>query len=409
VKVTAAKVDISSNAITDDALDATLVDDTTKITATNYTVNLGTDFTGASTVIPGDDYTFTAKDKNYNYTFTGTTMGGTEVSVIDNGDGTYTIQNVTGNIVIASTKTAKTFTVTKTGTGAADITGAATATYFVDYEFTITKDDKYDYELTATVGGNDYSPVLVDDTYSILGEDVTGNIVITVNKTLKPVTTTQITFEGTGSADVAGGTLQTAQNGQDFKFEVTKDSNYDYVVTFGGNELTEDAEGKYTIPAASITGTALTVTVAKTAKKTINVEASAYVQLDGKTMYLVTATGTVAAGKTLAYDGTAMYQSSKYSAYTWLVISNKSADEVKTEAEGKIAEATATSTSIAYDNDVNKTGRVDINDAQLTWDIYNAKYDSFVNVSMEKFLSADVNGDKVVNVTDATAIIAAIQ
>ena len=49
---------------------------------------------------------------------------------------------------------------------------------------------------------------------------------------------------------------------------------------------------------------------------------------------------------------------------------------------------------------------IDVNDAQLAYDMYKAKYDSFdAAVSMLKFLNADVNGDKKVNVTDATAIV----
>ena len=47
---------------------------------------------------------------------------------------------------------------------------------------------------------------------------MTGNIVVTVTKDLKPVTTTEITFTGSGSADVVGGTTQNAYIGKDFNF-----------------------------------------------------------------------------------------------------------------------------------------------------------------------------------------------
>ena len=126
------------------------------------------------------------------------------------------MKNVTGNLVIQDTKTPKTYDVTVEGNGAADAKADAKATYLTDYTFTVTQDGKYTYEVTATVDGSDYALTLVDGKYTIAGASVTGNIVITVTKTAKPVTTTEITFEGEGSADVVGGTTQTATNGQDF-------------------------------------------------------------------------------------------------------------------------------------------------------------------------------------------------
>ena len=104
VKITSAKVDIGSQAVGSDAPAAFLLDDTSVIKVTGYTVTLGEGLSGESTVAPGADYTFTAKDKNYDFTFTGSTMGGADVEVIDNGDGTYTVKNVTGNLVITAAK-----------------------------------------------------------------------------------------------------------------------------------------------------------------------------------------------------------------------------------------------------------------------------------------------------------------
>ena len=55
--------------------------------------------------------------------------------------------------------------------------------------------------------------------------------------------------------------------------------------------------------------------------------------------------------------------------------------------------------------DVNMSGLVDANDAQLVYNMYNAVYPDFTEVSMEKFLRADVNSDRKVDVTDSDAII----
>ena len=403
VTITSARIDESGNASGADAPAANIAGGLTVIKV-NYSVTLGEDFTGETTVEPGADYTFTAKDTHYDYTISAK-MGSSKADVIDNGDGSYTIKNVTGNLTITDTKTPKSYTVTVNGTGSADVTAAANATYLTAYTFTLTKDDKYTYEVAVTVDGAAYTPTLNADgkTYTIAGADVTGNIVITVTKDLKPVTTTEITFTGSGSADVKGGTTQTAENGKDFTFTLNAEDGYDYTVKLGEETLTPDADGKYTIPGAKLTGTALTVTVEKTAKQTAEVNVYEYIKLDGKAIYLVTASGTVADGKVMAYDGSAMFWSEKYKAYAYLVISNT--ELTKEEAAKKVTQASATKTSIAYDGDVNLTGTVDVNDAQLVWNMYNAKYADFSTVSMRKFLEADLNGDRKLTVLDAAAVI----
>ena len=234
----------------------------------DYSVTLPEGFTGAATVGHGEDYTFTAQqDPHYDYSFAGSTMGDSEVTVVNNGNGTFKVTGVTGNLIIRSDRTPKTYTVTVTGTGATDATAAATAAYATDYTFTLNKDANYDYTVAVTVGGQSCTPALAADgkTYTIPGTSITGNIVIHVTKTQKAPTTTAITFTGSGSGDVAGGTSQTATNGQDFTFTIDEEAGYTYTVKLGEETLTK-ANGKYTIPGAKLTGTALTVTVEKTGK-----------------------------------------------------------------------------------------------------------------------------------------------
>ena len=57
---------------------------------------------------------------------------------------------------------------------------------------------------------------------------------------------------------------------------------------------------------------------------------------------------------------------------------------------------------------MNKSEQTDINDAQLVYDMYNAKYDGFDTVSVEKFLRADMNGTKNLDVKDAAAVVSEI-
>ena len=61
--------------------------------------------------------------------------------------------------------------------------------------------------------------------------------------------------------------------------------------------------------------------------------------------------------------------------------------------------------ALAATNDVNESGKVDINDAQLVFDMYNNEYQDFTVATMQKFLKADVNSDRKVDVNDAMAIV----
>ena len=56
--------------------------------------------------------------------------------------------------------------------------------------------------------------------------------------------------------------------------------------------------------------------------------------------------------------------------------------------------------------DVNTSGKVDANDAQLAYDMYQTKaYDGFEKVAMIKFLEADLNSTVGVDSTDVQVIL----
>ena len=103
-----------------------------------------------------------------------------------------------------------------------------------------------------------------------------------------------------------------------------------------------------------------------------------------------------------------MFWSDEYQAYAWLVVSGESQDQVKAEAASKVTVETAEKKSIEYTGDVNETKLIDINDAQLVYNMYNAMYKNFDTVAIEKFLKADMDGNKTVNVNDARAVVAKI-
>ena len=131
-------------------------------------------------------------------------------------------------------------------------------------------------------------------------------------------------------------------------------------------------------------------------------------ELNDKTMMLVTVKGTPENGSAFTYDGNTMYKVEGYGTdwYAWLVILGKDQTLTKEDAAAKVAVSAADNVvTIANGYDVNMTGVVDINDAQLVYDIYNGTYGDFGKVSMEKFLRADVNASKNVDSADAVAIV----
>lgn len=412
VKVTEAYVDTNANAIEFDAPAAAILDDTAVITVSGYTVSLPDDFTRTdatgSVIEAGGNLTFVPKDPNYDYTVTVTVGGGEATTVSPDENGIYTVANVNGNVGVTSTKTPKTFTVTQGN----DTTGAATATYMKDYTFTLTPEDGYVYNMAVTIGGKAYTGFTAqvnDDgttTYTIPGADITGEIVINSNKQVKPLETYKVTFAGTGAGDATG--ESTVQEKANYTFTVAKQKNFEYTITatMGGKDvtITEGADNTYTI--ASVTGD-LVITIEKKSTLTMEVAVSEYVQMDNKTVFLVTVTGTPEEGKAFAYGDNVMYKTTAYgeNVYSWLVIVDKNEVFTVATAEANINQASATAEEVKQSYDVNETGVVDINDAQLTYDIYSGKYTDFEKVSVRKFLRADVNLDKAVNSTDAVAVV----
>lgn len=426
VKVSEAKVDKSENALKN-APEATVTGSATITVAQTYKVTLPDNVTGEAIASSNKDYTFTLKNG-----LDGTYMDvkykigeGEEKEPTRNADGSYTIpkDEITGEIVI--TAVGKTYTVTKEGTGKDDVTlSGATATYGTDYKFTLNGETGYVYDMTVTVGGEKVVPAYDEATkaYTIDGNKITGDIVITVNESKNEA---QIIFAGNGAEDVEGGqATRTATPGQNFVFKINKVTGYTYTGTAAKADgtavtVTENPEGTYTIAGADIkAGDVINITVEKKAIETkYTIEVNEYVTLDGKAVFLITAKlnkgVTLAEGKVLAYGNNAMFQNAdRYGgAYAYLVISDKSLAEVTAEAEadGKITEVEGSAETFNVNGDVNGTGLVDINDAQLVYNIYNTKYDSFDTTTMKMFLAADVNNDKTVSSLDAAAVVASIK
>lgn len=441
VTVTSAKVDVKGNADAKDAPDAKITTDAATITVGGYQVTLHDAFTADSMVANhGQNYTFTARDASKKYDFTGSTMGGEPVEVIDNNDGTYTVKNVTGPLVITATALV---TIEETGNGWEDVSRSGWTqsgdTVKVGTALNMTIDPKEGRTYTVTVNSTELTATVSPDTtqqvYTIPASMVTGNK-LTINVTYTETGTDTITIIETGDAWSAvtlrdtwnedGGVIDMSTAGDTYllklnPFKENKEIS-DYVVTINGTVMEPKRQGpNYAvsfIPAKVVVDGKITIDVSyKKTEPTITVDVAKYLALDGRSIFLFTATcDELTDGKVLAYDGNPMYWSAKYNenngAYAWLVISTDTLETVKAAAttdKFTVIDATGSNKiSIAYNGDVNLTNAADINDAQLVWNMYNAEYSDFKQVSVRKFLEADMTADGKLDTADAAAIIALI-
>ena len=442
VKLTNAKFDLDANSINFDALDAAISDADTVVNANNFTVTLPDAFTSDETrLVPnGGSFTFKPVDSHYTYTFT-VKMGDTAKEGLTFGaDDTYTIENISGNVEVTCTgKTPKQYDVTyKIDTDVEqDVTkGPEAVTYLNDYSFTVTPRAGYSYRVIYNVDNGDpfvhtviAVPTANDDgtlTYTIPGKEIVGGVKIWISANTE--SGIPVVFTGNGVEDAASGNASSMGKNMPYYFTLNQRESCDYTVTAYYQPLSTPTaskrpatvrslgNGKYVVEAVNyndyLYGYArswnLVVKVEKVSHSAEEVTVSKYLELNDKTMMLVTVKGTPEGGSAFTYDGNTMYKVEGYGTdrYAWLVIVDKGQTLTQEEAAAKVAISAADNVvTITPSFDVNMTGKVDVNDAQLVYDMYNGTYSDFTKVSVEKFLRADVNATKVVDHTDAVAIV----
>lgn len=417
VKLVKAQMDVRANAAKDAQAASVPAgqSNTVTILCGGFPVVLPGCASGAAYVTANGDYTFTA-DPGYNYDFSATVDGKT-VAIINNGDGSYTIENVTGELAISanSTPTVKTYAATVKGDGSGDVSAPTPAKHGQNYTFTVTQAANYDYAVAVTVNGQPVTCTVSSSgsnayTYTIPAKSVTGPVVITVKKAPQSGTT-QIVLTGSGAADVwKGVTSYTVKSGEAFAFGINHQDGFDYTVTVMAGEETltlqrNENASTYTIPGDYIKGGIIMVSITKTAQLALTVDAVEYVKLiNGNAVWLITAVPEtkLPATKSLYYGDTAMFWSEKYEAYAWLLVDKGTAADIAATAKSAISVKGNSTVSVSYSGDVNGTGHIDINDAQYVYDLYNAKHSA---LDMEKFLRCDVNGNREVNVEDVRMVV----
>ena len=442
VKLTNAKFDLDANSINFDAPDAAISDADTVVNANNFTVTLPDAFTSDETrLVPnGGSFTFKPVDSHYTYTFT-VKMGDTAKEGLTFGaNDTYTIENISGNVEVTCTgKTPKQYDVKyKIDEDVEqDVTkGPETVTYLKDYSFVVTPRAGYSYRVVYSVDNGDpfvhtviAVPTANDDgtlTYTIPGKEIVGGVEIWIDANTE--SGIPVVFTGNGVEDAASGNASSMGKNMPYYFTLNQRESCDYTVTAYYQPLATPTaskrpatvrslgNGKYVVEAVNyndyLYGYAhswnLVVKVEKVSHSAEEVTVSKYLELNDKTMMLVTVKGTPEGGSAFTYVGNAMYKVEGYGTdrYAWLVIVDKGQTLTQEEAAAKVAISAADNVvTITRSFDVNMTGKVDVNDAQLVYDMYNGTYRDFNQVSVEKFLRADVNATKVVDHTDAVAIV----
>lgn len=442
VTLTNAKFDLDANSINFDAPDAAISDADTVVNANNFTVTLPDAFTSDETrLVPnGGSFTFKPVDSHYTYTFT-VKMGDTVTEGLAFGaNDTYTIENISGNVEVTCTgKTPKQYDVTYQidEDVEQDVTkGPETVTYLNDYSFVVTPRAGYSYRVIYEVDNGDpfvhtviAVPTANDDgtlTYTIPGKEIVGGVKIWISANTE--SGIPVVFTGNGVEDAASGNASSMGKNMPYYFTLNQRESCDYTVTAYYQPLNTPTaskrpatvrslgNGKYVVEAVNYNDYLyvyarswnLVVKVEKVSHSAEEVTVSKYLELNDKTMMLVTVKGTPEGGSAFTYDGNTMYKVEGYGTdrYAWLVIVDKGQTLTQEEAAAKVAISAADNVvTITPSFDVNRTGKVDVNDAQLVYDMYNGAYSDFTQVSVEKFLRADVNANKAVDHTDAVAIV----
>ena len=404
VTLTEAAFGTSDSAETGDLTEAVL--STSSLTVTiakrEFNVTLPAIFEGNEMATEGETYTFKAKDMaNYVYGTVTVTMDDKSFTVTPDTKGNYTVENVTGELIIQGTRTPKKYNVTFQTDTDVKLPAGGEITYGTDYSFTLPTEDNYAISITSVkCNGTSVAYGVDGKTVTIAGTDILGDIVITLDKVR---TNAAVTIGGNAASELEAESA-VAQPGEDFSVTLNMDSRYEYQVTAMVNGVPValmQSGNVFTIAGEDVEAGTIQFTVTKTLKDD-GFQVSQYLQFNGTMVWLVKNEVAKTSGSVYTYDGNPMFWSEQYDAYCYLVI----AQTAEAIAFDKVGLQTGNAVSIDYGMDVNNSGKVDMNDAQLTYNLYNNKYQSFSStVTMEKILRADVNGSGYVDTEDACAIV----
>ena len=228
----------------------------------------------------------------------------------------------------------------------------------------------------------------------------------------QPTEKVDVSFGGTGADDVVADVSGTMQ-GDEFTFELDKEDGYRYSVTYETEDgetvkIWPDENGKYQIDSLP---SDIQINISKEEKEEVTIEHLApvvYLSLRDQTIYLVPVTIQLDDSERYTYDGKPMIYSEVYD--SWCILTIES-DALSGEIAFSKLDSEKGRTTVIEEHhpDVNMTNRVDINDAQLVYNMYKGKYDDFDTIIMESFLNADQDGNMKITVADVAGVVSAIE
>ena len=401
----------SENAAVEDLTEVDISNAVVSVTVNepDQTVVLPSDnsLSGADSVVNGEDYTFKITNYNQYYVYTITaTMDGESVEAVHNGDGNYTIADVTGKLVISVASVPKTYTVTITKEADMSLLpDSATAVHGEDNTLTLPLKEHYSAQVKVLYGTiQGAAPYEIKDGKLVIdGTAITDHLTITVSWQQVDAT---VTVAGSGAGDVQNNSAW-AVYGEDYLLTVNPDSKYVYAVTAAVNEgtpitLTANENHTYMLSKDAIPqGAIIVLTVEKTLA--VNISVNHYLTLGGgQNLYLILNTVDQTDGMIYRYGDTAMFWSDAYGAYCTLILAS-SVPEIN---DSMLTLDDGITVAVAYSMDVNMSGKLDANDAQFVYNMYNNMYSGITtDVTIEKYLRADVNYDRKITVDDAAAVV----
>ena len=260
-----------------------------EIDATNATVNGVTD---GQKVNHGAEISFTVSATDgYEIVLVDAKMAGKDIEVVMDGD-TYSIPNVTGDVIIMVTTKLIEYTVDVNATNATvnGITDGQEIAYGEDLTFTVNANPGYEnVKVSATVGGEDVTLSNEGNSYTI--SDIDGNVVITV-------TASQIVYDVTVNAENATVTVdESIAYGDTLEFTVKAEEGYTVTkVTVNDKEVTAGSDGTYTVENITSDVTIVvateistyTVSVAENDHAQVNFVGETTVQHGGQVQFTVT-------------------------------------------------------------------------------------------------------------------------
>ena len=231
----------------------------TNVTTSNNTASVVENGSYNATLSAAAHYTLDASSVEI-------TMGGTDITSTAYNNGTISIGNVTGNVVITASAIAITYTITNTLTNVTNSNNNTSIVEGSSYTASLSAESGYAINsVTITMGETDItSTAYSDGTINI--PNVTGNLVIIASATL--IVTYSITNNLTHATN--SNTATTITEGSSYTATITADTYYELdtvTVTMGGTDVTSTVYSNGSINISSVTGN-IVITVTTNATTT---------------------------------------------------------------------------------------------------------------------------------------------